>query len=171
MGVAQMVDKFKAALGHSPKTLRLLALAPVALLVAGCAQVGTNNITFWDIVWSISIFFLWLIFIWMFVALFVDVIRRRDLGGWKKAGWIIFMLILPFLGILLYIAFRPAEAGEQWAMGANSYGYSGVAAAPAGAGASGGGSTVDELTRLQSLRASGAITDAEFEQLKKNVMA
>ena len=153
-----MVDKIKRAFGQAPSWLRIVALVPAALLVAGCNQVGTNNITFWDIVWSISIFFLWLIFIWMFVALFIDVIRRKDLGGFAKAGWIIFMLILPFLGILLYIAMRPANAPDAWST-APDY-------APAGQG-----TQVDEIARLQALRASGAITDAEFQQLKKNALA
>jgi hypothetical protein len=161
-----MVERFKQALGLTPGWARVLAVAPIALLVAGCAQVGGPAVTFWDIIWAISIFFLWLIFIWMFVALFVDVIRRKDLSGWKKAGWIIFMLILPFLGILLYVAMRPATASDVWAQGgyADPYGSG-------GGGGGGGGSPVDEIARLQQLRAAGAITDAEFEQLKKNALA
>ena len=139
-------------------------------MVAGCAQVGGPSITFWDIIWSMSIFFLWLIFIWMFVALFIDVVRRKDLSGWKKAGWIIFMLILPFLGILLYVATRPATASDVWSQGGYSdpYGYGGGGG---GGGSSSSGSAVDEIARLQQLRAAGAITDAEFEQLKKNALA
>lgn len=164
-----MVESFKSALGLTPGWARVLAAAPVALLVAGCAQVGGPSITFWDIIWSMSIFFLWLIFIWMFVALFIDVVRRKDLSGWKKAGWIIFMLILPFLGILLYVATRPATASDVWAQGGYSdpYGYGGGG----GGGGSSSGSAVDEIARLQQLRAAGAITDAEFEQLKKNALA
>ena len=167
-----MVESFKRALGLTPGWARVLAVAPIAMLVAGCAQVGGPSITFWDIIWSMSVFFLWLIFIWMFVALFVDVVRRKDISGWAKAGWIIFMLILPFLGILIYVAMRPASASDVWSQGgyADPYGYGGGGGASGGA-ASGGGSAVDEIARLQQLRTAGAITDAEFEQLKKNALA
>ena len=157
-----MFEKIKSALGATPGIARVLALAPVALLVAGCAQVGTNNITFWDIVWSMSIFFLWLMFIWMFVALFFDVIRRKDIGGVAKALWILFMFWLPFIGILAYIVLRPATAADAYGMsvGGQSMGY-----------AAGTGSQVDEISRLNQLKASGAISDAEYQQLKKNIVA
>ena len=133
-----MVESFKRALGLTPGWARVLAVAPVPCCVAGCAQVGGPSITFWDIIWSMSVFFLWLIFIWMFVALFIDVIRRKDLSGWKKAGWIIFMLILPFLGILLYVAMRPATASDVWAQSggySDPYGYGGGGAVAAAAAA------------------------------------
>ena len=157
-----MFEKIKSALGATPGMVRVLALAPAALLVAGCAQVGTNNITFWDIVWSISIFFLWMMFIWMFVALFFDVIRRKDIGGVQKMIWIIVMFWLPFIGILAYIAMRPATAADAYGMsvGGQSVGYG-----------PGTGSAVDEITRLNQLKSSGAISDAEYQQLKKNVVA
>ena len=157
-----MFEKVKSALGPMPGIARVLVLAPVALLVAGCAQVGTNNITFWDIVWSMSIFFLWMMFIWMFVALFFDVIRRKDIGGVAKIIWIIVMFWLPFIGILAYIAMRPATAADGYGMG--------VGGQPVGYGA-GTGSQVDEITRLNQLKASGAISDAEYQQLKKNIVA
>jgi hypothetical protein len=145
--------------------LRLPALLALSLLVAGCAQVGTNNITFWDIVWSITFFFFWLLFIWMFIALFTDVIRRRDLSGLGKAGWIFFMLILPFIGILAYIVTRPTNVpygGDT----TNRLEATGVSAGPTHSNAAGTGSTTDELERLAQLRASGAISEEEFQQLK-----
>jgi predicted membrane channel-forming protein YqfA (hemolysin III family) len=146
--------------------VRLPALLALSLLVAGCAQVGTQNITFWDIVWSITFFFFWLIFIWMFIALFTDVIRRRDLSGLGKAGWIFFMLILPFIGILAYIVTRPATV--PYGGGANSLEATGVSAGPTHSNQAGTGSTTDELERLANLRASGAITEQEFQQLKSS---
>jgi hypothetical protein len=75
------------------------------------------------------------------------------------------MLILPFLGILLYVAMRPATANDVWAQGGYADPYGGRG------GGGGGGSPVDEIARLQQLRAAGAITDAEFERLKKNALA
>jgi hypothetical protein len=153
-----MLEKVKAMLGLTPQRARLLVAAPFVLLLAACNQVGTNQITFWDIFWSIAVFFLWITFIWMFVALFVDVVRRRDISGMKKALWIIFMLALPFLGILAYIVSRPQDAGDAWAMSGQ--------AAPAGSG-----TPVDEIARLNALRQSGAITEAEFTQLKAGVIA
>src|SRR3954467_10146522 len=89
-GESDMLEKVKAMLGLTPQRVRLLVAAPFVLLLAACNQGGTNQITVWDIFWAIRVFFLWIAFIWMFVALFVDVVRRRDISGMKKALWIIF---------------------------------------------------------------------------------
>ena len=152
-----MSQQFLGLMRRSHDWARPLLLAPIALIVAGCTQVGTQNVTFWDIVWSITIFVFWLIYIWMFIVIFTDVVRRDDVSGWGKAGWILFILILPFLGILLYIAFRPRDLG----FGSMNTGVSaGPTKPPAPTW------PADDTERLASLRASGAITEAEYQQLK-----
>ncbi len=65
--------------------------------------------TFWDVVWWMCIFFLWVLFIYLVIVVFMDNFRRTDHGGWAKAMWTIFIIFLPFLGILIYMIARPNE--------------------------------------------------------------
>src|SRR5690348_10175032 len=68
------------------------------------------NWTFGTFLWSMVVFFLWFVVIWMFIAIFADIFRR-DMSGWAKAGWIVLIVILPFIGILAYVIARPRTAG------------------------------------------------------------
>src|SRR4051794_41923981 len=58
---------------------------------------------FLDVLWTMIIFFAWVVYIWMIIAIFSDVFRRRDIGGFAKAAWCIFMIVLPFFGVLVYL--------------------------------------------------------------------
>jgi hypothetical protein len=140
--------------------LPLLAVLP--LILAGCSQVGTNSLTFWDVIWSLIALFFWFMFIWIFIALFGDIFRRDDLSGWGKAGWILVLVILPFLGALIYIAFRPKVTASDVEMATR---------AEAASKAIAGVSTADEIAKLTELKNSGAITQAEYETLKAKVLA
>lgn len=63
--------------------------------------------TFGTFLWAMVAFFFWFVLIWMFIATFADIFRRRDLSGWGKAGWILVIAILPLFGILVYVIARP----------------------------------------------------------------
>src|SRR3954464_307185 len=83
---------------------------------------------FLDVVWTMVIFFAWVVWIWMMIVILGDVFRRRDIGGWAKAAWGVFMIILPFLGVLVYLiaqhdgmAQRSAEAVEANKQQMDSY--------------------------------------------------
>ncbi len=145
--------------GH--RSLALLA-AGATLLIAGCAQVGTSALTFWDVVWSMIAFFFWFMFIWIFISLFGDIFRRNDISGMAKAGWILLLVLLPFLGALIYIAMRPKVTAQD---------VQTMARAEAGQKAVAGVTTADELAKLQQLKDAGAITAEEFETLKKKTLA
>src|SRR3954463_15090920 len=58
---------------------------------------------FLNILWSMILFFTWVIWIWIMVVILTDVFRRRDIGGWSKAAWVVFLIVLPFLGALVYL--------------------------------------------------------------------
>jgi Phospholipase_D-nuclease N-terminal len=88
---------------------KILLLGIVSLVVAGCAQVGGPSLTFWDVIFSMVAFFFWFMLIWIFIALFADIFRRHDLSGLAKAGWLILLVLLPFLGALIYIVMRPSD--------------------------------------------------------------
>ena len=115
--------------------------------------------TFWDVMWTMIVFFAWIMFDTWVIMILIDNFRRRDHSGGAKAGWAIFIIFLPILGAIVYTVSRPDTAGD--------YGYE-----PSGSYApSNPQSTAAELGRLNELRAEGAITDAEFEDLKKRTIA
>jgi hypothetical protein len=69
--------------------------------------------TFGTVLWSTLVFFFWFAAIWMFISVFADILRRHDLSGWGKAGWIFLIAILPFLGVLIYLIARPAVVAQD----------------------------------------------------------
>ena len=117
--------------------------------------------TFLDVFWSMLVFFFWVMAIWLFIALIGDVIRRDDLSGWGKAGWMILMVVLPFLGALVYIIARPKMTAQDVRIMTRS-----EAAYQAAAGVS----TADELSKLSELRAQGILSEQEYEELKRKTL-
>ena len=136
-------------------------LALVAVILAGCNQVGTQNLTFWDLVWGMVIFFFWFMFIWIFITIFADIFRRNDLSGGWKAIWIVVLVLIPFLGALIYMISRPKVTAQDVQM---------MTQAEAGYKAAAAVSPTDQLAKLAELKASGAITEPEYEALKKQVI-
>ena len=118
--------------------------------------------TFLDIFWSMFVFFFWVMAIWLFIALFGDILRRDDLSGWGKAGWIIFLIVLPFLGALIYVIARPKVTPQDVRMMTQS---------EAAYRAASQVSTADELQKLSELRAQGVLSDEEYEELKRRALA
>lgn len=137
-------------------------LALVAVILAGCNQVGTSTLTFWDVVWGLVIFFFWFMFIWIFIAIFADIFRRNDISGGTKAVWIIVLVILPFLGALIYMVMRPKATAQDVQM---------MARADAAAQAASGVSTADELTKLKQLKDQGVISEQEYTNLKAKLIS
>ena len=114
--------------------------------------------TFWDAIWTMIVFFAWIMFITWVIMLMIDNFRRTDHSGWAKALWALFIIFLPIIGAFAYTIARPATA---------DYGYeSGSGYTP-----SQPTSTAAELARLNELRTEGAISDAEFEDLKARTIA
>jgi hypothetical protein len=116
---------------------------------------------FGDVFLTMLVFFLWVTYIWMFIAVFADIFRRRDLSGWGRAGWTLLVLVLPLIGILAYMVSRPKPTEEELAMMGRGF------AGPRGSGPS----SADEIAKLAELRAQGAITDEEFVRLKNRAVA
>ena len=139
----------------------LPALALVGLLVAACSSVGGPTYTFWDVVWSMVIFFFWFMLIWIFISIFADIFRRNDMSGGWKAIWIIAIFIVPFFGALVYIIMRPKVTAQDVQM---------MTQADAAQKAAAGVSTADQIEKLNQLKDSGAITVPEYETLKKKAM-
>jgi thiol:disulfide interchange protein len=121
---------------------------------------------FWTMFW----FFLWIIWIIILFRVIFDIFRTRDMGGWGKALWLIFVILLPFLGVFVYLIVRGKAMGERDAQNAQAQDQafrSYVQEAAAG----GGSSSADELAKLADLRDKGVITDADFEQQKAKILS
>ena len=117
---------------------------------------------FMDVLWSMMIFFLFVIWIWILITVFADIFRRRDIGGGMKAVWIIFVILLPYLGVFIYLiaeghkmAERNAEQIQTVRAQQDDYIKSVAGSSPA-----------DQIAQAKSLLDSGAITQAEFDGLK-----
>jgi hypothetical protein len=122
-----------------------------------------------QVIWSMLWFFLWVIWLWMLIAIFSDIFRSPDLGGWGKALWTIFVIILPFLGIFVYLIARGGKMHERAIQAAQDQNAAFRAAVQDAAGS--GGGTADQLAKLADLKANGVIDDAEFERLKAKALA
>lgn len=117
-----------------------------------------------DLFWSMLWFFLFFIWIWLLISLFTDIFRSEDLSGWGKAGWTIFIVVLPFLGVLVYLIARGNSMAER-AMKQAAAQEKAMRQYVQEAAAS-GGSTADELEKLAALRDKGVLTSEEFNAQK-----
>jgi len=115
-------------------------------------------------------FFLFIIWIWLLIMVFVDIFRSHDMGGVAKALWVIFVIILPFLGVFVYLIARGSKMHERAAAQAAEQQKAFDAYVRETAGTSGQG-VADQLSKLADLKAKGVITDAEFEAQKSKLLA
>ena len=122
---------------------------------------------FLDVFWTMIIFFAWVVWIWMMVAILSDVFRRKDIGGWAKAAWCVFMIVLPFIGVLTYlIAQHDGMAQRNIAqVEAAQKEFDTHVRSVAGGGAAA------EIEKAEQLLARGAISQAEFDALKAKALA
>ena len=128
------------------------------------AEWGTGQV-FWSMMW----FFLWFIWIWLLIVVFADIFRSQDLSGWAKALWSIFVIVLPYLGVFVYLIARGHKMNEHAAQEAQAQDAAFRQHVQEAAGS--GGGTAEELSKLADLNAQGVITDAEFEQQKAKLLA
>jgi hypothetical protein len=128
------------------------------------AEFGTGQV-FWSMLW----FFLFFIWIWILITVFADLFRSHDLSGWAKAAWAIFVILLPYLGVFVYLIARGHKMHEHAAHDAQAAQAAFDAQVRAAAG-TGGTSAADQLAKLADLKANGSIDDAEFQRLKAQVI-
>jgi hypothetical protein len=113
--------------------------------------------TFLDVFWWMVVFFLWIAFFWVFISVVADIFRRDDIHGWKKAGWLFLIIVLPLIGILIYVIARPKVTPQDIRM---------LTQAQAAQHAAASVSPADELAKLKELHNQGVLSDAEYESLK-----
>jgi hypothetical protein len=123
---------------------------------------------FFDLLWTMLMFFLFIIWIWILISIFVDLFRRHDAGGWKKFFWVLFLIVLPYLGAFIYIiangrgmAERNVQQAEAQHKAFSKYVQD----------AAGSQDAASQIAKGKELLDSGAITQAEFEALKQRALA
>ena len=120
---------------------------------------------FWTMLWL----FIWILWIFLLVRIILDIFRSDDLGGWSKALWVIFIIILPFIGVLVYLIARGSGMQKRDVRDARAADQEmrsdirSAAATPA--------SPAEELSKLASLRDQGVLTEAEFDAQKAKLLA
>jgi hypothetical protein len=119
--------------------------------------------------WTFLLFFIWIAWIVVLFRVIFDIFRSKDLGGFAKALWVIFVILLPFLGVLVYLIARGHSMTERDYQDAKNQEQAFQAYVRSAAGS--GGGSADELTKLADLRDKGVITDAEFQQQKAKLLA
>jgi ABC-type multidrug transport system fused ATPase/permease subunit len=121
-----------------------------------------------NVFWSMLIFFLWVIWIWVLIMVFIDIFRSHDLSGWAKALWFVFVLFIPLIGVLVYLIARGDKMHERVERAARQQDRE---LRPYVQEAAGSQSSVDQLAKLADLRDRGVITAEEFESEKAKVLA
>jgi type VI protein secretion system component VasK len=120
--------------------------------------------------WTIFLIFLWVIWFWVLIWVFIDIFRSRDLSGWAKALWFLFVLFIPLIGVLVYLIARggsmqdrAAQQDQQQDQEFRSYVQEAAASSPA--------SPADQLAKLADLRDRGVISAEEFDREKAKLLA
>jgi ABC-type multidrug transport system fused ATPase/permease subunit len=131
-------------------------------------MLGTYNYPILDFIWTMFAFFVFILWIWLLIAVFMDIFRSHDLSGGMKAVWVFFIIILPFLGVLIYLIARGGKMHERAADQAAQQQKAFDAYVKQTAGAS---TSADDLAKLADLKSQGVITDAEFEAQKAKILA
>jgi len=121
---------------------------------------------FWAMLWF-ALFFIW---IWLLITVFADVFRS-DMSGWAKAAWIIFVIVLPLLGVLIYLIAQGGNMQKRSTKQAEDADAAARAYIQDAAGGTGDASPADEVAKLAALRDAGTITDEEFQASKAKILA
>jgi hypothetical protein len=126
------------------------------------------NYPFLDVMWTMLVFFAWVIWFWLLITIFSDIFRRHDISGWTKAAWTIFVIILPFLGVFVYMIAESkgmAERNMERAQAAQSQADDYIRNVAVGS------DPAEQIAKAKQLRDDGTISSSEFEALKQKALA
>jgi Phospholipase_D-nuclease N-terminal/Short C-terminal domain len=129
--------------------------------------ITASSYPFLNVLWDILIVFAWVLFIWVAIVVFTDIFRRRDMSGWGKAAWIVLIVVLPWLGVLIYLIANHdgmAERSEKQHRAAQAQFDQYVR------DAAGKGGPASEIETAKQLLDSGTITQAEFDAIKARAL-
>ncbi len=125
------------------------------------------NYNFWSFFWDVLLLFAWIIWFWLLITVFIDIFRRHDTSGFSKVLWVIFVIILPYVGVLIYLlvehqgmADRNVKQAQAQQQQFDTYVRSVAQTDP-----------TEQISKAQQLLSQGAITQEEFDQIKAKALA
>jgi predicted PurR-regulated permease PerM len=130
--------------------------------------ITASSYPFLNVLWDILIVFAWFLFIWIAITVFIDIFRRRDLSGWAKAAWVVLVVVLPWIGVLIYLIVNHdgmAERSEKQSQAAQAQFDDYVREA------AGKGGPASEIDTAKKLYDAGTITQAEFDAIKAKALS
>lgn len=133
------------------------------------------NYPFLNLIWTMLVFFGWVIWFWLLIVIFGDLFRRSDISGWGKAGWTVLVLVLPFIGVLIYLIAQGHHMGERRMKEAEAAqsqfdDYVRNVASSSGNSSGGRANSTDEIAKAKQLLDSGAINDQEYQRIKEKAL-
>ena len=134
-------------------------------------MIAAADYPFLNILWTMIIFFAWVAWIWMLIIIFGDVFRRTDIGGWAKAGWCTFMILLPFVGVLTYLIAQHDGMAQRNIERQQAAEQMFDARVRAAATTGNGGGAADEIATAEDLLVKGTINQTEFDTIKARALA
>jgi len=129
---------------------------------------SSNSYPLLNAFWTIVMIFLWVIWFWILITIFIDLFHSHDLSGWAKAAWFIFILLIPLVGVLVYLIVRGGKMHEHQVRDAQAQDQEFRRYVQETAGSPG---PADELAKLADLRDRGVITAEEFDRQKAKILA
>jgi Short C-terminal domain/Phospholipase_D-nuclease N-terminal len=127
-------------------------------------MIAASDYPFLNIFWTMLVFVAWVVWLWILVTVLIDVFGRHDISGWGKAAWALFVIVLPYLGVFIYLIAHGKDMAERRA-GMRPGGSMPYSEPHTRNGAA------DQIATAKQLLDSGAIDQAEFQQLKRKALA
>ena len=128
--------------------------------------IAEADFPFLEFLWAMIVFFAWIAWIWIAITCFIDIFRRHDIGGWHKAAWIVFIIVIPFLGVLVYLIAQHDAMRERSVKQAQAQ----QAAFDRYVKETAGGSAA-EIAKAKELLDAGTITQEEFDSIKAKALS
>ena len=132
------------------------------------SKVLLQEYPFLSVMWTLIVIFAWVIWFWLLIVIFADLFRRHDVSGWGKAAWVVFLIVLPFLGVLVYLISQSTGMTERRTKDAQTA-QAQFDQYVRSVGAS--GSPASQIEKAKGLLDTGSITQQEFDEIKRRTIA
>jgi Phospholipase_D-nuclease N-terminal len=132
------------------------------------SKVLLQEYPFLSVMWTLIVIFAWVIWFWLLIVIFADLFRRHDVSGWGKAAWVVFLIVLPFLGVLVYLISQSTGMTERRTKDAQTA-QTQFDQYVRSVGAS--GSPASQIEKAKQLLDTGSITQQEFDEIKRRTIA
>ncbi len=133
-------------------------------------SLADSGYPFLSVMWSMFVFFAWILWIWLLIYVYMDIFRRKDIGGWGKFAWVAFTFLVPFIGVFTYLIVEGHAMGDRQ-MADQKRAQSQADDYIRSVASTNGTSSADQIDKANQLLSSGAITQDEYQTLKAKALA